>query len=293
MKPRDRNKGGNGIGAPPDDEGEHPNAPTKRQVQGNIEVRGTVQTNLPTDLIDVYRTTTRQAETRDDKSFRLQLATLLVSGLGALLTLLLAIAALRGNDIARMSLVSTQRAYITIKEIRSTRLLSLSHQESPSVSFNAVWENSGSTPAPNGVSYFSTSPNVASLTEDRFLPSGPLPLVASGGPTAAKGTDPTPPVIISEASIMGPVLNAVLQPGFDLNNQPILWGWTAYRDIFEHSSTRLTEFCDFVTESKDDAGTFHFQFTRCSIHNCQDELCPDYRSVAQKAEDVWKRQSAE
>jgi hypothetical protein len=156
MKRRDRDKKSNHGGTPPPEvEGrERSSDPIKRQVQGNIDVRGAIQANLPTNLIDEYRLAVERAEGREKRRFWWDRVSLIVAGVGILLTLLLAIAALRGNRIARISLVSTQRAYITFQQIKPNRVTVKDHPEFTTLNFRLIWQNSGTTPATRVVSFF-------------------------------------------------------------------------------------------------------------------------------------------
>jgi hypothetical protein len=63
-----------------------------------------------------------------------------------------------------------------------------------------------------------------------------------------------------------------------------VWGWITYHDVFKGTPTRLSEFCDEITDIKsstadmaDPTSTVTADVSLCEEHNCSDEECRDYQ----------------
>jgi len=67
------------------------------------------------------------------------------------------------------------------------------------------------------------------------------------------------------------------------------WGWVVYRDIFEGTPSRLSEFCFELTNPKwfgadhtNPTTGFTVETLPCQTHNCYDERCEDYAKLSQE-----------
>jgi len=61
------------------------------------------------------------------------------------------------------------------------------------------------------------------------------------------------------------------------------WGWVVYRDVFEGTPVRLSEFCFNITNPRwqrpnhnDETNPMKATTLPCKTHNCYDENCSDY-----------------
>ena len=67
------------------------------------------------------------------------------------------------------------------------------------------------------------------------------------------------------------------------------WGWVIYRDIFQGTPPRLSEFCFEMTNPRwfgadhtNPATAFLVDTLPCQTHNCYDERCEDYPKLSQE-----------
>jgi len=63
-----------------------------------------------------------------------------------------------------------------------------------------------------------------------------------------------------------------------------VWGWLSYHDVFAGTPTRLSEFCDEITNIRsskpdmtDPTSQITWNLSLCPVRNCSDEECSDYK----------------
>jgi hypothetical protein len=147
-----------------------------------------------------------------------------------------------------------------------------------------VWENSGNTPAIDGVSSGNLRGLNAEPTEKQFQGTfdvSDLTKVTIGPKDTARSN----PFGGLETIFFGKDLGDLAKIPSQIPPPPIVgkvfvWGWIMYRDIFR-TKIHLTEFClrCFNSVRSEDGSAIRLDFTATKEHNCTDDWCPDYQEM--------------
>jgi len=190
------------------------------------------------------------------------------------------------NKINRDSLTSVQRAFVTFQGVQlDTPPVSMKPRTIAWV-FSGVVENSGVTPAINKIEYFTGSNELrGEPSEEQFVGSEKDRPIGEIGPKVTKRVGQ---VIKQEDFVLGGF--SLLQIGeepfhkFLASHDVFVWGWVAYRDIFPTTPPHVTEFCEHMTGvmaiNSPQGLVPKLQFSECRQHNCVDDHCSDYKTIA-------------
>lgn len=253
----------------------------KREVSGKVSVEGKVDVDLTKEVVSQMKSERSESASREGKKLRLDQVTLVVGVLYAALTAVLAFESWQSTNIARSSLESVQRAFITFKTLHAVEETEhTARGDLKAVLLSSEWENSGTTPAIQFRQVFNSGKHSGPITEEEFLSASLL----FDYPTTYLGPKGT--TISGSFGYPLEKISLNLQPGAkerrvsDLNI--LAWGWTVYRDVFKGTKEHVTEFCvqlNSVRLSDDPAKLPDMSFGTCVNHNCTDEYCPDYKEV--------------
>jgi hypothetical protein len=144
------------------------------------------------------------------------------------------------------------------------------------IDFISHWKNVGNMPAIGVVTAVGKIKQDEEITEEQFMMYGHVDR------TAAKSA------IGPQSSIDSGTLRDDISFLTDDPGAPRwMWGWIVYRDTFPRTKTHVTEWCWKVIEitwKLDDngrrTGKPDITATTCAHHNCIDEFCEDYASIA-------------
>lgn len=189
-------------------------------------------------------------------------------------------------NTSRDSLVDVQRAFISFHDIQNVRVLV---PKGHRWDFQAMFENSGTTPAIHAISHFDAHLYAVSKgpNEDDFKGHQTRFGYATIGPKVPQSVGY---ITIDENQIwdrdLGDVrTGAIPNAGFYKPNYT-LWGWVQYRDIFfPKTPVHVTEFCAQIvgtTVAKQPQSAENIvllKFANCETHNCTDTDCPDYNDI--------------
>jgi len=199
------------------------------------------------------------------------------------------------NFINEQALVSVQRSFVTFRQISLDAIpIDLEGIKRQWV-FDAIIENSGTTPAINRVEYFTASNKLSDepaeiqfIGEEKDRPVGEI------GPKAQKTIGP---VIHPDDFVLGNFsLDSIGTEDFMKSfrsKRIFFWGWVGYRDVFPDTRPHITEFCvesdGIVANLPGTTRPIHFDvkslqprlhYKECKQHNCTDEHCRDYQTMA-------------
>jgi hypothetical protein len=184
----------------------------------------------------------------------------------------------RVNDRANETSVAAQRAFITHSGVAGMIKVVESNQFKGVNVFFAL-TNSGTTPAKEAVAQWN---------------------IALGDKTPEEGTNfGELPTSETYRFVLGPKANMQPKPIFislgELEEVErgkkhlFFWGWTTYKDIFDGTPRRLSEYCYSISsltfskpEHTDIATEIQTVNPPCPTHNCYDENCEDYSSRTQQ-----------
>jgi hypothetical protein len=181
---------------------------------------------------------------------------------------------------SRDALVSVQRAFITFSAIARERnqLLTGEHEWVT----RSIFENSGATPAVSVI----ISANMNALPEEPnatvFKGAAPTNASTTIGPKAIQNG---PYVGRPESFIFGsplPSTYTLSAPPKPIPNLYV-WGWVAYKDVFPGTKTHITEYCLHLSSVRLNPAMndpLIWDWELCENHNCTDEYCKDYASIA-------------
>ena len=248
---------------------------------------------IPQGLVDEHKANREQQATHTQDQGgrdRLRLVVETLTLLSVVIATFFAYRALstatKSADIARVSLESGQRAFVSFVSLSASRSHHTTKEQSHiDILMNAQWENSGDTPAIDVVKRIEASSVLAAEpTFEQFL--GPEEAKYPSGTIGPKLRQNSSVVRKPEEEIVGDALSTELgkQWKVDFNTKKVyLWGWVVYRDIFPNTEPHLMAFCSRligVTRTKD---TFLLNWTSCEAHNCSDRFCPNYEQVIARA----------
>lgn len=210
------------------------------------------------------------------------------TGVVALATLVYAVVAyfqwqalLSSNRINREAVEVVQRAFFT--ETVETSMQT--ENATKSIAFQAHWQNSGSTPAVELIQYFNAAPLNAEPSGDEFR----------GVKTSHKFSATAVPPKGDARSRFVPIPESYFtekeQIGVPLKQQHVnmikgrffAWGWIAYRDSFPDTEPHVVEFCGELQGAaylSSNPNMTMFDWRACDEHNCVDQYCEDYKSLA-------------
>lgn len=187
-------------------------------------------------------------------------------------------------DTATDSLVSVQRAFVTLSTFTNTPIPSPKPKVGNTWFLEAIWQNLGTTPARVIVHRFSVRQSTEEPDGEVFRGQAENFSVESSviGP---KATLSVGPVAVPESSVLPNAPKAIRGTyTIAVEKRTYFWGWIAYRDVFPKTKPHLSEFCyrlDAVFLGRDPAtgATMQFKNIGCKKHNCTDEDCQDYDEI--------------
>jgi hypothetical protein len=182
-------------------------------------------------------------------------------------------------DIAHESLISTQRAYVTFKEVKVEQTTRTQPSVLEQVGYNValIWENSGTTPAPLAKQHFRISRLKGEPMGETFFKVNEKkqPTTTYIGPKATVQTGS----VFARADVLPKLITPIT-----IGTPTYIWGWIVYRDIFSFTKPHVTEVCSVLSEVRitpisPKINDYGFFFNRCEHHNCTDDNCEDYNQV--------------
>lgn len=243
--------------------------------QTPLPSRIAVDVNIPREEVNRYYTEHNKPNGLQWWAFGVNVITFLAVGGYAVVAILQWRALLESNRINREALVSVQRAYVTPRFPQlGDHILINPKTKQRSLEFSIIWENSGTTPTRNMLTYVNVSAREDPLPEDfAFHDIGhdrQIPFVL--GPRATASATPR--------NVSVDVLEGIRHNTMHL----YFWGWTKYRDIFQGTKEHTTRFCYELTQVKTEAkpidrgsslGVF---YSFCNHNNCADEECEQQKN---------------
>jgi hypothetical protein len=182
------------------------------------------------------------------------------------------------------SLTSVQRAFVAFKTFTNTTIPSNKQGQPATWLIEAVWENSGPTPAIVLGQHFSINKLSAEPDEEKFKgKTGENQLLGSAiGPRATLNAGP---IVIPESLVIPSDRNNI-SGVVEVNSEQAVFfsGWIAYRDVFPQSETHVSEFCSYIQavvfgKNLQTGATMQVKTAGCSKHNCIDKNCDDYDEI--------------
>jgi hypothetical protein len=168
---------------------------------------------------------------------------------------------------------ASQRAFVSFVGTSGTKILDPTGKKVVGLQMYARWENSGTTPAKDAVSFVNWQP-------------WPYELPAGFDFGDLVHVDRIHFVIGARGEGTIP-FNIPIEEVEQVRNGKAhlyVWGWVTYHDVFPGTSTRLTEFCGEFTnittslsDITDSTTNIGWQMSVCKVHNCFDEECQDFK----------------
>jgi hypothetical protein len=205
------------------------------------------------------------------------------------------------NTIARESLESVQRAYLTFPP--SPQMIVLNLPSGPVVTFEMPVENSGNTEAHRVRDRVSCVTPLGALPNSFNFPDRSTKYC--GNPWMATGASVIPAkgnLFSQKVQVDIKIVNEFIQQNqgpfqgrLGLPSHPTrtitFYGWVTYRDIFKTTPDHLSEFCRELVLLRIAQKSADSEWGYCPTHNCTDEDCPDYenRVRAAKMEPTYRR----
>ena len=193
-------------------------------------------------------------------------------------------AMLESNRLNRDALESVQRAFVTFHEMPVTKILVRTKDgDIPYWEFHTTWENSGTTPAIGVVQHFNIGELAEEPTNQQFR-GGPAEFtITTIGP---KGRQDSSRITKPESFVFGNLMQVPPSRRYTstITRRRFFWGWIAYRDVFPRTKPHVSEFCHELSGSyiapQKTADVVSFTYSGCRHHNCVDNYCEDYESIA-------------
>ena len=184
-----------------------------------------------------------------------------------------AVAAESASVTTREALTSVQRAFVSFVGVASAAKI-ISGNKTTDLLITLPWENAGVTPTKNATSRVNWQSFAGDLPENFNFPDiGQIQTSQFELPPRGYGNGTlTIPIGYMDSARTG---------GLRL----FVWGWITYNDIFDRTPTRLSEFCDEITDVKssteditETSSNISWKLSLCKLpHNCSDERCADYK----------------
>ena len=142
-----------------------------------------------------------------------------------------------------------------------------------------MWENSGTTPMVEGTAYFGHMKSLGGIPAGFDYPGDhPEGVNFTVSPKGNKSLD-----VVINTDELNEIQNKT--------NRYFLYGTLVYRDVFQDSPIRVTEFCTEITfvmftngfqnpDFGDPKMGIGLKTGDCKEHNCYDNYCPDYKKFA-------------
>jgi hypothetical protein len=189
-----------------------------------------------------------------------------------------------GANIARDSLVSVQRAFVTFHGFTNIITPRTKPKSKEFWLVEAVWENLGSTPARVLAHRFSIRKLPDEPAGETFRgQAGNFTMV--GSVIGPKATLSAGPVTTPEPYVL-PSLPEKLTGTYVIRSdqQTFFWGWIAYRDVFPNTKPHVSEFCSYLGavilgHDPNTGASMQFKNSGCKRHNCTDDDCDDYHEI--------------
>ncbi len=175
----------------------------------------------------------------------------------------------RTANLVNEGLISTQRAYVFLREFHVATTRNPLNDEIQTCTIQPIWENTGTTPTRNGRSHVNWKYFERSVPADfDFADFDEL-----GNRVLAY--DAYKPLIVGpRATALSPIISmepAILRQVRDLQGKLLIWGWAEYDEVFTDAKRHRTEFAYLVVVSGSPAS--HVGFSQYKLHNGVDEDC--------------------
>lgn len=252
-----------GSGKPHPQPNEDDGKKQKRQVSGEVHVRGEIEANVPANFIEQYKAARQENTSRDNWRFFVEIATLVFviaySGLTALMYIAnkkSADAAKSAADTAATSLRIDQRAWVGLIKVSLTDGTKPVSAGKP-IYINVEFKNLGKTPAYNVVGHARATTAIASNLWDHSVNGSRYGLLQPNGDVSTTvipfmNLDDYQPVpLTQEAMNQLKAGNAVIYVS----------GWMTYEDLFRNP--HWVEICYFLLRNLE-------TFAACGDHNGDD-----------------------
>src|SRR5262249_16396992 len=249
----------------------------KRHVDGNIVIRGEIESRLPPDLQKKKDSSEGESNTRDKNRFTVEILTLFAVIIYAGLTFWQACLTRKIAKTAQDQLISSERAYVSFEGLgEGIKNTSAFTGEVFGELFPIEFENSGTTPVPTGRIQIGHAEKP--FTEE--LPNGfDFPPDDSGGGLHS--------IVIGPKASTAVNFNIPTEALVKIQDRKVhwfIWGSLVYRDIFATTPVRVSEFCIEINGIKHRSNTIAPEFNNpttqivpnygiCKEHNCYDERC--------------------
>lgn len=195
---------------------------------------------------------------------------LLLAGLFQGLWMLAAIrAAERTASVIKEELISSQRAYVFMREFQVAMTKNPLNDEIQTCAIQPIWENAGTTPTRNGRGHVNWK-----YFERSVPPEFDFADFDEVGNRITSYEDYKPLIVGPRATALSPVISiepAILRQVRDLQGKLLIWGWAEYDEVFEDAKRHRTEFAYLVVVSGSPAS--HVGFSQYQLHNGVDADC--------------------
>lgn len=178
-------------------------------------------------------------------------------------------------NLSRESLESVQRAFVTFAGTASGKQ-DVTDNKTTSITLTLPWFNSGNTPTRRAVSVVNFDSTYGKEMDVKTFD------FSDRKGDIKRRQFAVPPKGIANATETIPLWQFQLSQA--QKSHLYVWGWFTYRDIFNGTPVRLSEFCDEVADVKsskpdmtDPTSQISWNFVLCPIRNCSDEECSDYK----------------
>jgi hypothetical protein len=200
-------------------------------------------------------------------------------------------AVIDSNKINRDALTSVQRAFLDCPKITQSRSMIADNSGTHGIwTFFAPCTNTGATSANITAYAVSSGLFITDPSDSVFAGASPTFNSIDVGPRGTRDVEITQ---IKDKALAGEELPNNPGDWSKFRFPPIMnkslanyyfWGWVSYRDVFKDTDLHITEFCAKLTTLNinryDLQNPFFFSYSSCATHNCDDQYCDDYKTVA-------------
>ena len=195
---------------------------------------------------------------------------LLLAGLFQGLWMLAAIrAANRTASLINEGLISSQRAYVFLREFQVAMTKNPLNDEIQTCAIQPIWENAGTTPTRNGHGHVNWK-----YFERAVPPEFDFADFDEVGNRITSYEDYKPLIVGPRATALSQVISiepTILRQVRDLQGKLLIWGWAEYDEVFEDAKRHRTEFAYLVVVTGSPAS--HVGFSQYKLYNGVDGDC--------------------